>query len=437
MERLDVCLSDRTPVGQISFEPLSGKFQFVYCDTWLSARDRFPLTPSISFSAEHDNSLSVKRYLENLLPEGAGLDVVAQTNRLSKSNVFGLIRAIGQESAGAILILPEGGELLAPAELREVSQSELSERIRARDTLPFSVWDGKVRLSIAGFQDKIAVFIRGEAMFLASHPFASTHILKPVPKNPAIASLVANEHFCMSLANRVGIPAAKTTILRVPEAVLVVERFDRVAHPDKVARHHVIDACQLLDLPPTHKYERNFGSGRDVAHIKDGASLKSIYAMDRLAESPVAFRLQMLRWTLFQYLIGNADAHGKNLSFYMRSRGKIVLSPAYDLVSTVTYNGIEDELAMGIGDAFQLKEIGAFQWACFAEECRIPKRLLSNEMKKMAALVAKHSAATDLTQFTAEERADVMRIQNYIECQSGILMKDAALVVDVMTDSDH
>jgi len=42
-------------------------------------------------------------------------------------------------------------------DLRPITPEELSERIRKRQETPFSVWDGRVRLSIAGYQDKIAV----------------------------------------------------------------------------------------------------------------------------------------------------------------------------------------------------------------------------------------------------------------------------------------
>ena len=39
-----------------------------------------------------------------------------------------------------------------------MTHEQLSERIQQRAELPFSVWDGKVRLSIAGYQDKVAVY---------------------------------------------------------------------------------------------------------------------------------------------------------------------------------------------------------------------------------------------------------------------------------------
>ena len=52
---------------------------------------------------------------------------------------------------------------------------------------------------------------------------------------------------------------------------------------------------------------------------------------------------------LFQYLIGNTDAHGKNMSFFCNPAG-LALAPCYDLVSVVQYEGLGHELAMAYGD---------------------------------------------------------------------------------------
>ena len=79
---------------------------------------------------------------------------------------------------------------------------EFSARIRARPDHPFSVWDGKVRLSIAGYQDKIAVYEEAGQWFLVEGTLlASTHILKPEPVARALAGLTGNEYFCMRLAH--------------------------------------------------------------------------------------------------------------------------------------------------------------------------------------------------------------------------------------------
>ena len=66
----------------------------------------------------------------------------------------------------------------------------------------------------------------------------------------------------------------------------------------RVRRRHVIDACQALDLPASMKYERNIGSGRDVAHIRDGASLARVYGLRPLLENPAIGLRHITFWSI-------------------------------------------------------------------------------------------------------------------------------------------
>jgi hypothetical protein len=92
---------------------------------------------------------------------------------------------------------------------------------------------------------------------------SSTHLLKPESGNPYTPFMVANEHYCMSLAARLRLPVAAVRIRRIPEPILLIERFDRhvvwdrdVGRAKGVERRHVIDGCQALDLPSTYSRQR-------------------------------------------------------------------------------------------------------------------------------------------------------------------------------------
>lgn len=425
-------------VGHLSFDAVSGLFAFDYTASWQALPASFPLSPCLPFARTSEDAIhsrSVRVFFENLLPEGDALDAAATTNGLSKNNLFGLVRALGRESAGALALLPEG-ELpdSKPASLREITRDELSQRIRERDAVPFTVWDGKVRLSIAGLQDKVAVYMQDERMYLAEGAnIASTHILKPIPQREALSSLVANEYFCMKLAAAIGLSVAEVAILRVPEPVLLVRRFDRQIAESGVSRKHIIDACQALDLSPAYKYERNFGSGKDVRHIRDGASYSKLFGLGTLSVQPAAFNMALLRWSLFQYLIGNSDAHGKNISFHVSHDG-IHLAPAYDLVSVAAYQDFESELAMGIGDAFTFDDALAFQWADFAHQCNINKTLLSREMRRMATATKKAASTLPDDTFTGEEQALISHVRDFILSQCDKLTQVASQLRDVSDD---
>lgn len=176
-----------------------------------------------------------------------------------------------------------------------------------------TLWDGKYRLSVAGVQRKLNVYVNDtHELFLASGHYASTHILKfASAKHP---TLVLNEFFCMRLAYQVGLTVAPVKLLKLGSYhALEVQRFDRRRSKGQVDKRHIIDACQALNLPPEFKYEQNFGSGRDVKHIRDGVSLTKLFQLAKQTSVPAHTAEQLLDWVLFNLVIGNSDAHGKTL----------------------------------------------------------------------------------------------------------------------------
>lgn len=319
--------------------------------------------------------------------------------------------------------------------LRGLSHEELSERIRARPYHPFSAWDGRVRLSIAGYQDKIAVFEdEGRWAFVEGARLASTHILKPEPVSARFSGLTGNEFLCMRLAHWAKLPVADVALVHVPEPVLVVKRFDRLRTAEGVARLHVIDGCQALGLSSALKYERPYGDTRDVREVRDGASLPMLFELLERSPRPVAERLALLRWTIFQVLIGNTDAHAKNLSFHVGREG-LSIAPAYDLVCGLAFDGdtVLDNYAMAIGDAFHAVELSPFEWANFAHACGLPFRQVSAELSRMARRVREGlPKACDDALIAGVEVALVERLNVLIstECDRQAAMAPAVAKVD-------
>lgn len=418
-------------VGILCYYDESGLFAFDYDDEWSSSGTGYPISPALPFKrpAELSNerhSVSVRRFFENLLPEGKVLDDTAAVHRVSKANLYGLLAALGGETTGALSLLPEG---IIPSQVhdskREVTYEELHARIHDRANQPFHVWDGKVRMSIAGFQDKLAVFIEKGRLYLVEGRLASTHILKPEPLSPNLPHLVANEHFCLRLASELGLLSCPVDVLRVPDPVLMVERFDRHVADEHVDRIHVVDACQCLDLSVSHKYERNFGSGRDVAHIRDGVSIERLFSITSGALSSAAMRLGLLRWMLLQYLIGNSDAHGKNLSFFVEPGG-LRLAPFYDLVSVCTYPRVDHELAMAIGDEFDIHQVRAYDWAGLSAACGLERRLVAREMLRMTKALRKSLPSLRQWEgYNEEELLFINKIAEFTLAQAELLDEHA------------
>jgi serine/threonine-protein kinase HipA len=442
-------LADDVQVGTLQYEPTRDRWTLSYQPSWSQSPNAFPLSPALPLKVPATGYApgAVKRFVENLLPEGRALDISATTFNVSKTNIFGLIHALGIETTGALRFWPSDAALpntTKNAIQREVSLAELDQRLGQRAHLPFVIWDGKPRMSVAGYQDKLLIYLdapltNSSRMYLVEPPLASTHILKPQPLGDETPHLVINEHYCMTLAQRMGLPVAPVSILRTPTSpVLVVTRFDRlvVATPDGIAvrRLHVIDAVQAADMPVSYKYERNIGHGDMVSHIRDGVSFEVLFARVGQTINKAAARLHMLRWALFQFLIGNSDAHGKNYSFFVQSQG-LEPAPWYDLVSVVQYPKLSHEMAMAFGDVFVLDDIKSFAMADFANRCGINRAVLNREAKRLAKLVQKHAKDVAASpSYLEDERVFAEKIGAFVVAQSARLVHEASEAVRIKNE---
>lgn len=68
---------------------------------------------------------------------------------------------------------------------------------------------------------------------------------------------------------------------------------------------------------------------------------------------------------IFNTIVGNADAHGKNFSI-LYDEGGPRLAPLYDLLATIAYPDLSPNFAMKIGKRATLQELDAKGWAAFA-----------------------------------------------------------------------
>ncbi|MGD9592934.1 MAG: HipA domain-containing protein, partial [Candidatus Berkiella sp.] len=259
--------------------------------------------------------INVQRFLRNLLPEGNALDELVSCFQLSKYNTYALIRALGLDISGALIILPTGENYPKNGSFREISDAELIARLEQKDNRSLLIWDGKPRLSVAGVQDKINVVINQEGqMGFGEGALCSTHILKFEKRK--LSHLVLNEYITMQLAKHCGLTVANVNLKYFGEhPTLLVERFDRqLISQSSVKRRHVIDGCQAVNVSPEYKYERNFGSARDVAHIRDGVSYAKLFEFTDNCSNPALTKQKILDCALFNALIFYYDALGNIIS---------------------------------------------------------------------------------------------------------------------------
>ena len=371
-------------IGTLTLDSTTNLLKLSYSPQW--QQNGFAISPHLPLNNRHTPEVAYN-YLDNALPEGAARKLLAENLGVSEKNVYSQVRAIGNDLAGAVTLKPaQESQVAGPQPVfRALEDAELIERLDNKEEFGLLTWDDKPRLSVAGVQDKLNVFIDAAGQIgFGDGSLCSTHILKFEKKN--CPNLVLNEFFCMKLSKAIGLPTADVTFRRFgPHPALIVKRFDRkyVSDNNKVLRRHVIDGCQALNLSRDHKYECNLGDSRNVQHIRDGASLEKLFEFCRSMSSPVESTQWLIQWQLFNLMISNYDSHGKNVSLYF-DKHNARFTPAYDLVNIALFPQFEHVLAMAMGEEFEPKDIHAYQLADFAETCNIDKRLLSRLLVGLA-----------------------------------------------------
>ncbi len=294
LQQLDVFIGTNTKIGHLTLPVgTETEFSFIYEEEW--KHTGFPISPRILFD-DQASPRSIENYLRNLLPEGEAFEEMIQNTTISKSNTFGLIRKLGAETSGALSFRVPNSE---PEEtsFRAVPDDELIERLE-RNLSPLVYWDGKVRLSVAGVQNKLNLLKRGDEWGFGEGKLSSNYILKfESGKAPCIA---VNEFFCMTLAKLAGLDIANVELTRIGKTrTLIIERFDRayIEARDVVQRKHVIDGCQATDLPPGYKYERQNGDEGDGVYMRDGVSFPRLLSVKTI--DTVITNLKLTQWMLF------------------------------------------------------------------------------------------------------------------------------------------
>ena len=338
MRMLDVYLHGEF-VGHLMLRD-SGQMAFRYVASWLESERAVSLSHSLPLRTERFPARECAPFFGGVLPEGRGRGTIARVLGISEGNDFALLEAIGGECAGAVSLLPSGkGPDSIAGQLRELSEVEFGELLGELPKRPLLVGTPDLRLSLAGAQDKVAVRMEGDRMFLPLGGAASTHIVKPAL--PEYDGIVFNEAYCLGLAAACGLDAAPCAAQTANGTdYLIVERFDRARGADgEVERIHQEDFCQALGVRSERKYQS-----------EGGPTLLQCFELVRAVSSaPVIDIGRLLDAVLFNIVIGNHDAHAKNFALLRHRDGRIRLAPLYDLICTVAYPELSQRMAMRVG----------------------------------------------------------------------------------------
>ena len=385
---LDVFLSNKL-VGHL-IQKKSGQIVFQYARQWLDDMDSFAISTSLPLGSAPFKQKESRGFIAGILPEEYNRRLIARNLGISAQNDFAMLEKIGGECAGDLTFLPKG---MLPLEInfkyQPLDESDLVDILRRLPTRPLLAGQSKVRISLAGAQEKIALRVDQNGHYsLPLNGAPSTHILKPaIDRYP---NIVSNESFSLLLARSIGIPAVDAAVKNIQHRqFLLVKRYDRkiVSGKEIPVRLHQEDFCQALGIPPERKYQSERGPGL-VDCVKLLRAVSSFPAID----------IQIfLKLVVFNLIIGNCDAHGKNFSLLFTEQGGSIstrLAPAYDVLSTDYYDDLTKVMAMKVGKSNQFENLRTRDFERFAIASEISVAAFKNLIVELAGNVRDTLSAT-------------------------------------------
>jgi serine/threonine-protein kinase HipA len=385
-------------VGQLT-QNRHGELGFTYSPQWLDDGAAPSLSASLPKRVEPFTRRECRPFFGGLLPEESQRAAAAQALGVSRANDFALLDRLGGDVAGALQLLPPGDLPAVPALHSQPVALDDAGVIRILDALPVRpllAGQEGLRLSLAGAQSKVPVVLVDGAVALPAPNQPTTHILKPPIAR--FSATTENEAFVMRLAATIGLDVAaiEPRVVR-GRTFLLVTRYDRASADDgTVRRIHQEDFCQALGVPPETKYASEGGPiFRDCFEL-----------LRRIVARPAVEVLKLLDAVIFNVIVGNADAHGKNFSILYDTSGPR-LAPLYDLLATVAYPELSPKFAMKIGNRATLAELDTGGWIEFAASTGLGVPLIRRRVGEISesVLAELRIAVNDLVALDLDQAA--------------------------------
>lgn len=337
----------QTYVGSISGSSPNDA-QFAYSDQYIAAGHP-PISISLPISGEPFSAETTKNFFEGLLPEGFARKCVANWIHTSEDDYLTILSVLGSECLGALRVSDNVHDSGDYKPLSMESVKALAKEGVSKSTELIT----EAHLSLTGASGKVGLYYDHERnmWYQPQGDAPSTHIVKQ--SHVRLSDIVTNEQLSLTAASKLGISIPESFIIntgaaRDEEILFATKRYDRVI-PKKAAyinglirpfRLHQEDFAQALGIPAYEKYEN--GNKRYL--------LKAFQLLRNNVADPLTDQLKLWDMLIYDYLIGNTDNHIKNLSLlYSENLKTVSLAPAYDIISTVIYQGTSWEMAIGIG----------------------------------------------------------------------------------------
>lgn len=356
-------------VGYLNYQnkQISFNYDFKYSESGQAISLSIPLERNKTFKEK-----KILGFFQGLLPENPQLEIIGKNLRINPNNTFLMLKALGGDCLNGLTFVVDNSKQITPnltpqyqlIENYEVLFSNLRQN-------PMLATKEDIRISLTGVQDKICISKGTEdKMYLPSNrTAASTHIFKMT--HQVYKDLVHNENICLHLAHNIGLTSITSTLVRLTDKQnndckysIEIKRYDREIIDGTVHKIHQEDFCQAMGIVSSKKYQQD-----------GGPSLKDCFSLLKSEKD----RIQLLRYVLFNFIIGNCDAHGKNFSLIWK-KNNIVLAPMYDVICTLIYSDISKKMAMKIGNNYHHTAVKKEDWCHLIKKIGISKNVF-NEVK--------------------------------------------------------
>ncbi len=402
MKRKLAVYLNQTLIGELSIDTHNDMI-FTYQKEYAENKKNQALSQSLPLQTAAYDAKQCRPFFTGILPEAHLRTAIAKQLGISEKNDFALLSAIGGECAGAVSLLPpDSAPVNLKPDYRIIDNNAVAVILETMLQKPMLAGEDGIRLSLAGAQDKLAVALIDGHIAIPIGGAPSTHILKPI--NRAFPSLIENEFFCLNLARKMGMNTAEVALHEADgKAYLLIERYDRIQTNQHIQRLHQEDFCQALGIVPEMKYQR-----------EGGPALADCFQLIRHVSSlPVVDIKAFLQGVLFNLIIGNNDAHGKNFSLLYK-KNQTRLAPFYDMISTVYYPSLATKMAMKMGSKYKFNLFYPRHIIQMAEAADLSKTIVQKEIINMIDKLEMHVTESPFTPIILK-RAHILR-QRFQEC---------------------
>lgn len=359
---------------------------FSYDDEYIAAG--YPsISISLPTSMKRFTAEKTKIFFEGLLPEGFARKSVAAWIHAKEEDYLTILSVLGSECLGALRVSAER-EFSKSASYRRLSIDEVKSLAREGVSKSTELVIA-THLSLTGASGKVGLYYdqNNDAWYQPLGLAPSTHIVKQ--SHVRLAGIVTNEQLSLLTAKKLGIETSESIVVNTgagndDEVLFATRRYDRV-----VASKNIIHIDNLVR--PNRLHQEDFAqamsiAGKDKYENKGRTYFSGIFNVLRSnVANPIRDQVRLLDILIYDFLLGNADNHIKNLSFlYSENMKNIRLAPAYDIISTVIYSGSSREMALGINGKRNIRDISRDDFLAVAPLAGLSRKMVSNRFDTLA-----------------------------------------------------